>query len=100
MIKQNKMKTHNPHTEPHFVLSECCNAKTTTIPACFGDPSFTICNNCNKGAKTILRPVYEKIGKGHYREIKYDLTISTIPKEARVRKIAENAIEVDTKAVH
>jgi hypothetical protein len=71
------MKTYNPHTEPHFVLSECCNAKTTTIPACFGDPEFTICNNCNKEAKTILKPVYEKISRGVYREIKYDVVVAS-----------------------
>lgn len=72
------MKTYNPHTEPQIGLSECCNAKTTTIPPCFGDPAITICNHCNKGTKIIWKPLYEMISKGHYRKIDYKINSSTV----------------------
>lgn len=67
------MELPNPHENPHWRLSKCCNAKTATIPACFGDPSFTICAKCNKEAEIILLPVYEKISRGCFRPIEYNL---------------------------
>lgn len=67
------MKPHNPYTDPHIGLSECCNAPTHTVPAGLGDPSFSFCSNCNTECKIIWKPMYEMIGKGHYRPIKYEI---------------------------
>lgn len=75
------MRTYNPHTKPHIGLSECCNANTTTIPACFGDPVIVICNHCNKETTQIWKPLYEEIAKGHFRKIEYALNTESATKE-------------------
>jgi len=46
-----KIKTQNPHRQPHYVKSSCCNGKVATIPASFGDPVITICWTCNKACE-------------------------------------------------
>ena len=69
------MKTLNPHTEPHYVVSKCCKAKIGYVPACMGDPEIKLCRACNKDCEEELRPVYEKVSKGTYRIIDYGLLL-------------------------
>lgn len=56
--------------------TKCCGSKWTTIPACMGDPSFTMCVSCNKeiNPKTDIewKPMYENVGQGTWRKIDYN----------------------------
>ena len=70
------MKTYNPNSNPEVGLSTCCNAPTNTIPACFGDPQFTICSHCHTESEMVWKPMYEMISNGHYRKINYELKIN------------------------
>ena len=68
------MKTNNPHNKPETGLSVCCNAPTNTIPASMGEPSLTFCSHCKAETKIVWKPMFERISKGHYRKIYYELT--------------------------
>lgn len=64
-------RTHTPYLQPHYQLSKCCESKCLIVPPCFGDAEIIICRKCNKHTEIILKPVYEQVSKGVYREIKY-----------------------------
>lgn len=66
-----KQKYFPPNVWLQFSLSKCCNAKVLSIPACFGDPSITLCDKCMKDCERVWRPLYEKVGTGTYRRIEY-----------------------------
>ena len=70
-------ETYNPHNDPQVGLSTCCNAPTHTIPPCFGDPALTFCSHCNTYTEIVWKPMYEKVGKGIYRDIKYEIKKAT-----------------------
>lgn len=53
-------------------LSKCCNDSTSTIPACFGDPTMVFCRKCNTECDTVDYPLYKEVSKGTYRKIEYD----------------------------
>ena len=69
------MKMHTEHPKNMMtVLSNCCNAKTSTVPACFGEPTMSFCNCCNTQCELVWKPMYENVAKGTYRKIEYPIT--------------------------
>ena len=66
------MKDFTTHPKNLIIgKSQCCDANTATIPACFGDPSITICTNCHTETTINWKPVYENVGQGTWRKIEY-----------------------------
>jgi hypothetical protein len=66
----------NPHTNPQVGKSDCCNAQVKCVPGFFADPSFNFCTACNTECQIVWKPIFEKVGKGCYRKIIYEINMS------------------------
>lgn len=62
------------------VLSNCCNFSVTmfarTVEEVFNHvPPTCICDYCKKSCGFTLKPMYEKVSQGIFREIKYEIKL-------------------------
>jgi len=73
ILKCKNMQILPPNINLEISLSNCCNAITNTIPACFGDPALTFCSECKTECQSEWKPVWEKTGPGSYKRINYEL---------------------------
>jgi hypothetical protein len=65
------MDPENPNSKFKKCLSLCCAASINIIPACFGDPIIQLCSNCSSHCEAVPVSIWEKVGQGTYRKIKY-----------------------------
>lgn len=65
-----KQKTVHPKNM-QLRISDCCNAQTNSVQACFGDPEIVICPVCNHITTVTWKPMYFEVSRGTWRKIEY-----------------------------